>query len=85
MADITMNVRDLAVHITEGNQRVMEVVVTFTVGPRDAPDHWTINVPLVIQARAEELMREFQKTIGQADDTVRDTVVDKDYTIELQP
>ncbi len=85
MADITMNVRDLEVSITEASQRVMEVVLTFTVGPRDTPDHWTINVPLVIQARVEELMREFQKTVGQADDVVRDTVVDKDYTIELQP
>ena len=85
MAEITMNVRDLTVHIVEGNQRVMEVVVKFTVGPRDTPDNWTINIPLVIQARVEELVREFQKTIGQADDVVRDTVVDKDYTIELQP
>ena len=84
MAEITMNVRDLTVHIVEGNQRVMEVVVKFAVGPRDTPDNWTINIPLVVQARVEGLMREFLKTIGQADDVVRDTVVDKDYIIELQ-
>lgn len=85
MADITQNVRDLAVHITEDSQRVVEVVVTFTVGPRDTPDHWTINVPSVIQIRVLELLSEFMKTISQADEIVRDTVVNKDYTIELQP
>jgi hypothetical protein len=85
MADIVQNVRDLSVHIVEGNQRAMEVVVTFTAGPRDTPDNWTINIPAVIQIRALELIAEFQKTLSQADDIVRDTVVDKDYTIELQP
>ncbi len=85
MAEIIQNVRDLTVHVTEGNQRVLEVVVTFTTGPRDAPDNWTINIPLVIQQRVERLLEEFLKTIRQADDIVRDTVVDKDYTIELQP
>lgn len=85
MADITQNVRDLAVHITEDSQRVVEVVVTFTAGPRDTPDHWTINIPSVIQIRVLELIAEFQKTLSQADDIVRDTVVNKDYTIELQP
>ncbi len=85
MADIIQNVRDLAVHITEDNQRVVEVVVTFTAGPRDTPDNWTINIPTLIQIRVLELISEFQKTLSQADDIVRDTVVDKDYTIELQP
>ena len=85
MADIVQDVRDLAVHVTEDNQRVIEVVVTFTAGPRDAPDNWTINIPAVIQIRVLELIAEFQKTLSQADEVVRDTVVDKDYTIELQP
>jgi hypothetical protein len=85
MADIVQNVRDLSVHITEDSQRVVEVVVTFTAGPRDTPDNWTINIPAVIQIRALELIAEFQKTLSQADDIVRDTVVRKDYTIELQP
>jgi hypothetical protein len=85
MADIVQNVRDLAVHITEDSQRVVEVVVTFTAGPRDTPDNWTINIPAVIQIRVLELIAEFQKTLSQADEIVRDTVVNKDYTIELQP
>ena len=85
MADITQNVRDLAVHITEDNQRVIEVVITFTAGPRDDPDNWTITIPRVIQRRVARLIQEFMKTISDADDIVRDTVVDKDYTIRLQP
>ena len=84
MADIRMNVRDLEVHITEDNQKVIAAVITFTVGPPANPDHWTINIPRVVQRRLDRLMEEFLKTISQADDIVRDTVVDKDYTIRLQ-
>ncbi len=84
MADITKRVRDLRVQITEDNQKVITAVIQFTTGPGDAPDNYTITIPRLIQRRIDRLLREFMKTISDADDIVRDTVVDKDYTIRLQ-
>lgn len=84
MADISMNVRNLVVRVIEANGKALEAVVTFTVGPGDAPDNWTITISRVNQQNLDRLVSEFMKTISQADDVVRDTVVEKDYTIALQ-
>lgn len=82
MAMIRKTISQLSVEITEDNDRVIEATIRFN----DGTDDYIINVPRLIQRRLDRLIREFRKSIAfDVDDVVRDTVVDKDYTIRLQP
>jgi hypothetical protein len=87
MADDVTTVRDLRVHVTENNEKAISFVIKFTTGPADVPGletHYDIEIPRVIQTRLARLLEELTKNLANADDVVRDTVVDKDYRIQLQ-
>lgn len=82
MATIRKTISQLRVEIAEDNDRVIDATIRFN----DGTDDYVIRIPLMIQRRLDNLIRELANSIVvDLDDGIRDLVAEKNYTIRLQP
>lgn len=83
MALIEKTVARLSVEVNELGDRGLSFRVRFT----DGRDNFNIEIPRVILAELQELLREFNYSTSpqvEGDDPVRDLIAAKNYTIRLQ-
>jgi hypothetical protein len=88
MADIERTVRNLVIRVEESpSDRKLKVTAKFDVRIAPGPtgiDSYTVILPGLIDRRVDRLFREIRKVLADDDDVIRELVVDKDFTIDLQ-
>ncbi len=88
MADIERTVRNLVIRVEESpSDRKLKITAKFDVRIAPGPtgiDSYTVILPGLIDRRVDRRLREITKVLSDSAEVVRDVVVDKDFTIDLQ-